>query len=136
MVAPVYMDNFRLGRLIKGRVSEFLEEQPGFWKFEYDDCLVIVVTDEGHNRMRIIAPVVGVNQVGQDEMLSAMTANFDRALDARYAINGDYLWSVYIHPLRELSDHQFLDAMTQVVTLAKNYGSSWSSGDLVFGSEG
>ena len=63
------------------------------------------------------------------------TANFDRALDAKYAISRGYLWAVFVHPLRELSEPQLCDAVHQVATLAENYGGTYSSSDLVFGNE-
>ena len=43
------------------------------------------------------------------------------------------LWSAFIHPLQQLGSAQFRDAVEQVVTLAKNYGTSFSSGNLAFG---
>jgi len=36
-----------------------------------------------------------------------MQANFDSALDARYAIAKGKLWSAFIHPLSELNEEQF-----------------------------
>jgi len=43
------------------------------------------------------------------------------------------LWSAYIHPLSVLSDHQFIDGLAQTVNLAATYGSTYSSGALIFG---
>jgi hypothetical protein len=59
-------------------------------------------------------------------------ANFDRALDARYASGRGYLWSVFLHPLSSLTDSEFLDGVEQVVTLARNYGTSYASSNLLF----
>jgi len=133
MISSV-MNNHRLDTLIRehGNVDE---GQLGYWRFEYQDRSLLVMSDEKHNRMRIITPVAEVNDLGEQIWLLALTANFDRALDARYAINGDYLWSAYIHPLQELTDDQFLDGLRQVVTLADNFGTSFSSGDLMFGGQ-
>lgn len=93
----------------------------------------MVLTDENHNRMRIITPVVEVVELEESIWLLALTANFDRALDARYAVNGDYLWSAYIHPLSSCSEGQFVDGLNQVVTLADTFGTTFTSSDLVFG---
>ena len=130
MISSV-MNNHRLDTLIRehGNVDE---GQLGHWRFEYQDRSLLVMSDEMHNRMRIITPVAEVNDLGDQIWLLVLTANFDRALVARYAINGDYLWSAYIHPLQELTDDQFLDGLRQVVTLADNFGTSFSSGDLMF----
>ena len=129
------MNNARLDSLIRERV-EMQEGLPGYWRFEFRDHVVIVMTDETHNRMRIITPVVEVTEIDESIWLLALSANFDRALDARYAINGDYLWSAFIHPLSQLTDDQFADALDQVVNLAENFGTSFSSTDVVFGSDG
>lgn len=133
MIAPAYMDNERLGELIRSRASKIHEDQAGYWKFEFAERLVLVVTDETHNRMRIMSPVDEVDSVSEQEWVVLMAANFDRALDARYCVNGETVWSAFIHPLQELGGDQFFDALSQVVTLAKNYGGSYSSSDLVFG---
>ncbi len=133
MIAPAYMDNERLGDLIRKRAQNLIEDQPGFWKFEYSEVLVFVVTDDSHNRMRVMSPVADMDSIPEEEWPVLMSANFDRALDARYCVNGETLWSAFIHPLEELGADQFLDALSQVVTLAKNYGTTYSSSDLVFG---
>lgn len=126
------MNNQRLDSIIRNK-GAVREGQPGFWQFDYRDRAVLVITDEAHDRMRIISPVVEVTEIGEEIWLMALSANFDRALDARYAINGDYLWSAFIHPLGLLTQPQFEDALDQVVTLADNFGTSFSSTDLVFG---
>ncbi len=61
-----------------------------------------------------------------------MQANFDSALDARYCIAKDILWAVFIHPLSELSDEEFISGLAQTINLAATYGSTFSSGALVF----
>ena len=40
--------------------------------------------------------------------------------------------SVYTHPLRELTQPQFEDALLQVVTLANTFRGSYSSTELIF----
>ena len=132
MIAPASMDNERLGQLIRQCATKMIEDQPGYWKFEFDGTTALVMTDETHNRMRIITPVADVDSVPSEQWLIMMSANFDRALDARYCVKGDTLWSAFIHPLAQLSGGQFMNGLQQVVTLAKNYGTSYSSGDLFF----
>lgn len=132
MIAPATMNNQRLQDLIRQKATTILEDQLGFWKFEFNEMLVLVITDESHNRMRIMAPVLEMDSIPDQQWKVLMSANFDRALDARYCINGDMLWSAFIHPLEQLHANQFLNGLQQVVTLAKNYGTSYSSGDLAF----
>lgn len=128
------MNNARLDSIIRS-LGSLEEGQPGYWRFEFKERIVLVLTDESHNRMRIITPVVEATEIGEEIWLMALSANFDRALDARYAINGDYLWSAFIHPLKELSEAQFEDGLDQVVTLASNFGTSFASTDLQFGGQ-
>ena len=62
-----------------------------------------------------------------------LEANFDRALDAKYSIYQDVVWSVYTHPLGELTVEQFKDALNQVARLSQNFGGSYTSTDWIFG---
>ena len=133
MIAPASMNNNRLRELIRDMATEIIEDQLGFWKFEYGETLVLVITDEGHNRMRVMAPVTEIESFSNEQWQVLMSANFDRALDARYCVKDAMLWSAFIHPLQQLGSAQFRDAVEQVVTLAKNYGTSFSSGNLSFG---
>ena len=41
--------------------------------------------------------------------------------------------ALFIHPLSPLTEAQFIDGVSQVVTLAENYGTSYTSTNLVFG---
>ena len=126
------MDNQRLQTLIE-QVAGDVEGSPGRWQFDLEGFQTIVITDEKADRMRIIVPVVAIEEVDADRLQRIMQANFDSALDARYSIAKGMLWSAYIHPLSILSDHQFIDALAQTVNLAATYGTTYSSGALVFG---
>lgn len=129
-----YMDNRRLNQLIE-EAATVLEGQLGLWRIEYDEHVLFVVTDEIHNRMRVMTPIVDEDRLDEDDLRIVLAANFDRALDAKFAIANDYLWSVFTHPLKELTDDQFLDSLEQVKTLSENYGGSYASSELVFGGE-
>ena len=133
MIAPAGMNNKQLGVLIRKAATQVHEDQLGFWKFEVDDSMVFVITDESHNRMRIMSPVTELASVPSDTLQILLEANYDRALDARYCINNELIWSAFLHPLAELNDRQFLNALDQVVTLKNNFGSSYTSSGLVFG---
>lgn len=128
---PAVMDNKRLAILIE-RIDEKVKGNPGFWQFTVEGHDVMVITDERADRMRIIVPITEVEQVDASRMKRILQANFDSALDARYAIAKDVLWSVYVHPLSLLEDKQFLEAIGQVVNLATTYGSTYTSGGLIF----
>ncbi|MEO0425337.1 MAG: hypothetical protein AAF184_23575, partial [Pseudomonadota bacterium] len=62
-----------------------------------------------------------------------LQANFDTALDARYAIARDTLWATFIHPLSPLTEDQLLSAISQTLSIALTYGSTFSSGVWAFG---
>jgi len=98
-----------------------------------DDVPVVIVTDAGANRMRAMVPIRSADTMTIEEMQRVMQANFDSALDARYAIAGGRLWGVFIHPLRELERNQFISGIAQTVNVAKSYGTLYSSGAGQFG---
>ena len=130
--AEQVMNNQRLHALIEN-FAEDLDGRPGFWEFTLQEYQVTVITDERADRMRIIVPVARAEDVSSEQMKRLMQANFDSALDARYSIARGVLWSAFIHPLSELSDHQFIDGLAQAVNLAGTFGTSYSSGALIFG---
>ncbi len=103
-------------------------------QLEVEGHVLIALTDERHDRMRLVVPVVEATQLDEDEKDRLLAANFHTALDARYAVHDGVLYSVFIHPLSPLTREQAQDAVRQVVTLAATFGASYSSGDLVFGS--
>ena len=99
------------------------------------DIPVLVVADPVADRMRAMVPIRSADGLEAEELLRLMQANFDSALDARYAIAQGVLWSTFIHPLSSLEDAEFISAVAQTVTLAHSYGGSYSSGGLTFGGD-
>ncbi len=126
------MTNQRLHEVLKADVK-ILEHEPGLWRVQYQDLVLMIITDSSHNRMRIISPIVEVEKLSPEMYPDILEAQFDRALDVKYAIFRDVVWSVFIHPLGELSPHQVRDAMTQVYNAAYNFGGSYTSTDLIYG---
>jgi hypothetical protein len=122
----------RLGELIL-RVDENAELNGTSWIFQVTDLEVIVVYDIDADRMRILIPIGGTDEMKKDELLRLLQANFDSALDARYAIAQDTLWGTFIHPLSELSDEEFLVGLAQTANVVTSYGTSYSSGMFIFG---
>lgn len=92
-----------------------------------------VITDPAAGRMRIVIPIVMETSLGPERIKRIMQANFDSALDARYALAQGVLWATFIHPLNSLSDEEFLSGLSQTLNLAATYGSTYSSGLFVFG---
>ncbi len=122
----------RLAELIVN-VDEEAQFNGSTWIFRVADLEVGVVHDVAADRMRIIIPIGPADAIPNDELVRIMQANFDSALDARYAIAQGQLWGTYIHPLSELSDDEFLTAIGESVNIVLTYGTSYSSGLLIFG---
>lgn len=126
------MTNARLDGLI-GQITKQVEGQLGYWKFAIDGRDIVVITDAVHNRMRIMSPVAAQDKLDAAELARLLEANFGSALDAKYALRDKTLWSVFTHPLGELSEEQFLDCVAQTANLANNFGGSYASSNLIFG---
>lgn len=103
------------------------------FEFTIEDVPVLIVTDVRANRMRAMVPVRAAEGMTSDELLRVMQANFDSALDARYAVANGRLWGVFIHPFAELEKDQFISALAQTVNIAKTYGTLYSGGAMQFG---
>lgn len=120
-----------MGKLLESYVTD-LEGQPGFWRGARNEVPVFVFSDDEHDRMRIMAPIGVVEELDPDLLHVLLQANYDRALDARYAMRGNELWSVVVHPLATLATDDLPSLFDQVVLLVKNTGSSFASTELVF----
>ena len=129
---PDGMNNQRIGELL-ANLDLDLSGGDGFWRLVIDGRTVMIITDENADRMRIIVPVTAAEALREDLLVRVMQANFDSALDARYAIAKDTLWSAYIHPLRSLDDEEFLLGLGQAFNLANTFGNNYASGLLIFG---
>ena len=98
-----------------------------------DDVPVLIITDPGADRMRAMVPIRSATGIDPDEMMRLLQANFDTALDARYAVAQGRLWGLFIHPLSPLEKDQFISGLAQTVAVAQTYGSLYSGGALQFG---
>ncbi len=112
--------------------SDTLQINGNSYRFLIDDTMLICVFDENANRMRIISPIIEREKIDEEELLNALVANFHSALDVKYALSDEVIWSVFTHPLKELSEAQVIDATKQVYTAAKTFGGSYSSTNLIF----
>lgn len=114
---------------------EVLAKKEGYLVFEYKKVRMALISDTKYDHMRIIAPIINYSDLTSEQKDQVMEANFDKALDARYAVSEGVLYSVFIHPLSLLSQSQLKDALNQVPTLASSFGRSYSSGTISFGGE-
>ncbi len=128
---PPSMTTQALGKLLDSYLQDF-EGQPGFWRGSRAEVPVFVFSDDDHDRLRLMAPIGIVEELDADLLHVLLQANYDRALDARYAMNGKELWSVVVHPLATLATDDLPNLFDQLVTLVKNTGSTFASTELVF----
>ncbi|MEQ9425334.1 MAG: hypothetical protein RJQ09_12995 [Cyclobacteriaceae bacterium] len=96
---------------------------------------VYIITDENANLMRVMAPIIEEKELEKEQYKIMLEASFDKALDAKYSIYQDVVWSVFTHPLAELTVEQLKDAIDQTATLALNFGSTYTSTYWTFGGE-
>ena len=125
------MTNDKMGKILES-VADSIQGNNGQWQFKIKETFFMCITDAKHNRMRIISPITEAKRLTEDLKSAALVANFHTALDVKYAIADDVLWSVFIHPLKELTEAQVKDAVKQVYAANITFGTTFSSTDLVF----
>ena len=135
---------------LNGRNGSLKKEEAGDQQPEEEQALgpggtnhlppvIHVMTDERADRMRIMIPIRRFNTQNLENLqlaLIVLQANYDRALDARYAVHDGLLWSAFIHPLGSLTPKDLQNALQQVKTLAENTGTSYSSSPMIFAPQG
>ncbi len=131
-IVPEGMTAQRLAAII-GVIDEDARREANVVEFAIDEHPIVLVYDEAADRMRLMAPVAKVDELEEGELLRLMQANFDSALDARYAIAQGVLWGLFVHPLSSLSEEQFVEAIGQTINVAVTFGDSYNSGVFVFG---
>lgn len=103
------------------------------WEFTLEDRVMLVVTDATAGRMRIITPIALIAELPEGAMQRLMQANFDTALDARYAVAQDLVWGAFIHPLDTLTVRDFASGILQTHSIGQTFGTTFSSGALSYG---
>ena len=122
----------RLAELIV-RVDDEAVLEGATWFFHIEGLETAVVYDVNADRMRIIMPIGPADELDEENLLRMMQANFDSALDARYAVAQGTLWGVFIHPLSSLTSEEFLVGLGQTANVVMSYGSTYSSGLFIYG---
>jgi hypothetical protein len=126
------MTMIRLIEIIKVIDPDAVSSGPTI-EFTILDVPIMVIADPLADRMRAMVPIRSSEDLEEGDLLRMMQANFDTALDARYAIAQGRLWGVFIHPLSPLEREQLLSGLAQTVNVALTYGQSYSGGASVFG---
>ena len=126
---PMSVD--RLDVILQEQVGN-ISAQPGQWRFSLNDIPILVLADANADRMRIFTPVTNAAELTPEQIQKMMLANFHTALDARYAIANGFVVSTFIHPLSTLQERDLLSAINQVSSLTATFGTSYSSGEMLF----
>lgn len=122
----------RMARIVMALDPEAKQMGPAF-EMSVDDVPILIITDPRADRMRAMVPIRLAEDIDAAEWQRLMQANFDSALDARYAVAQGRLWAVFIHPLSPLQRDQFISGIGQTVNVAQTYGSLYTGGAMQFG---
>ncbi|MGB3245598.1 MAG: hypothetical protein WBB25_13770 [Sulfitobacter sp.] len=122
----------RLAEIVMALDPDVVVRGPAL-EFTLEDIPVIVIADPRADRMRAMVPIASAEGLSQADLMRMMQANFDSALDARYAVAQGRLWGVFIHPLSPLEKDQFLSGLVQTITVARTYGTGYTGGAAIFG---
>ncbi|MFQ5877300.1 MAG: hypothetical protein ACE5JH_06355 [Acidobacteriota bacterium] len=126
------MSAARLQRIIRGSSTEF-RRAANVMEFRFDGVQMACVYDTAHDRMRLVAPITKMSRVTLEQTVIVLEANYHTALDGRYASSNGTLYAAYIHPLSDLHPGELRSGLRQVASLVKTFGTTFTSGELVFG---
>ena len=116
-----------------GALDGDAERNGNNWQLSVEDRTMLVVTDPSAGRMRILTPIAEASALPEGAYERLMQANFDTALDARYAVANGLVWGAFIHPLDTLTVRDFASGILQTKSLADTFGTTFSSGSLNYG---
>ena len=108
-----------------------LRTENGRLLFTFDDRPMIALVDETMNRMRIVAPITAAENLTGEQIQNMLIANFHTTLDGRYAVTNGTVVATFVHPLSSLQENDLQSALRQISQLANNFGSTYSSGELL-----
>ena len=129
------MTQARMEQIFSDQVDA-IEGPSGAIRTIVDEVEIYLISDPTNDRMRILARVADVNRVDPRIVNVLLQANFYRTLDARYAVSEGIVFSAYLHPISTLSREELISGFDQVLALAKNFGTTYSSEKLDFGIPG
>lgn len=131
-VPPEIMSIDKLELIIK-RLDEKYVREDNVIHFNYGEQEIHLITDANVDRMRVIIPITEAQSLDKEKLYRIMQANFDSALDARYAIARGTLWSTFLHPLTSLTETDFIMGVGQAINIVTSYGTTYNSGVFMFG---
>ena len=130
MVAP--MTQLAMELLFAEEVDAIIGPS-GAIQTKVDGINIYLISDPVHDRMRIIAPIALTNKLDPRFLQVMLEANFHRTGDARYSTSEGVVYAAFMHPLSSLSPDLLRSSLAQVLSLAKTFGTRFSSDMLDFG---
>ena len=113
-------------------MSEEFSRENNVFSFVLEKTQLYCVWDVKADRMRLVSPIAKSKDVPAEFLEMALQANYHSVLDPRYAIGDGVLYSAFIHPLSPLTEDELRSAILQVAIAANTFGSTFTSGALVF----
>lgn len=132
LVSANSMNQKEMEEIVANKVK-VINQKKGYITFTYQKVKMALISDAKYDRMRIIASITKYSTLATEKKNLIIEANFHSALDARYAVSKNILYSAYIHPISALGKDELESALNQVATLARTFGSTYSSSELSFG---
>lgn len=126
------MTQQRMELLFASQVDAILGP-PGAIQTRVDGFSVYLFSNPERDRMRIVAQIALIEKANPRLSWVLLRANYHSTLDARYAISNGVVYSAFLHPISSLSPDLLESALDQVLSLARTFGSTFSSGKLRFG---
>ncbi|MGF1538714.1 MAG: hypothetical protein ACFB4J_19810 [Elainellaceae cyanobacterium] len=131
----VPMTVVRLDRILDD-VADSVEGSGGQRQVSINGQTLVVLMNEEFDRMRIVAPIASAEELTPAQAGNILIANFHTTLDARYAVSDGTVVATYLHPFSTLQEQDLRSAMRQVASLVETFGTTYTSGELLFGPNG
>ena len=122
----------RLGQ-IAGALDPGAVQHGHGWRLRIGGQVTLLTADAAAGRLRAMMPIARADDMDAAALRRMMQANFDSALDGRYAIARGLVWSVFVHPLQGLDKDHLIGGLAQAATLARTHGTFYSGGGEQFG---
>lgn len=123
-VKPSVLGLDAIHRVLAERSDRVRTPRPGVWHLSVDGVPVLIFVED--SRVRIMAPIFSLEKLGSAPeveralLYRLLRANFDRSVDARYALLGHTVFASVTHPRGTLGTAELDRYLEQVVNLHKN----------------
>lgn len=117
-------------------VADSVEGEGGQRRISINGQTMALLVNEEFDRMRIVAPIASAEELTPAQAGNILVANFHTTLDARYAVSDGTVVATYLHPFSTLQEPDLRSALRQVASLVETFGTTYTSGELLFGPNG